>query len=187
MTALKISRWKVLFSRQFLLFQNDFSKSIFLILLVANLCFVWRSRGCKRCSHRKLKCYKTSLQVVVQPLNYNFPPLEQHIRCTSSSGSGGGAGPPLTPHFWGPILYSEAQFMHFLGRSELVPSSLTKSWIRYWPHMTKLISIPSLILDFFEIQYLATRLALCNRWLDFVHTVNMFMCLQRLEYEWIWN
>ena len=75
---------------------------IFLVLLVANLCFAWRSQGCKRCSHRKLKCYKTSLQVVVQPLNYNFPPLKQHIRCTSSSGSGGGAGPPLPLIFEAP-------------------------------------------------------------------------------------
>ena len=75
--------------------------SISLVLLVANLCFAWRSRGCKRCSHRKLKCYKTSLQVVVQPLNYNFPPLERHIRCTSSSGSGG-AGLPLPLIFEAP-------------------------------------------------------------------------------------
>ena len=76
--------------------------SIFLVLLVANLCFAWRSQGCKRCSHRKLKCYKTSLQVVVQPLNYNFPPLKQHIRCTSSSGSGGGGWAPLPLIFEAP-------------------------------------------------------------------------------------
>ena len=153
---------------------------------MANLCFAWRSQGCKRCSHRKLKCYKTSLQVVVQPLNYNFPPSNNTYDVPPVVDLGGGWA-PLTPHFWGPRLYSEAQIMHFSGRSELAPSPLAKSWIRYWPHMTKLISIPSLILDFFEIQYLATRLGLCNRWLDFAQTVNMFMCLQRLEYEWLWN
>ena len=35
---------------------------------------------------------------------------------------------------------------------------------------------------FFNFTYLVTRLGLCNRWLDFTQTVNMFMCLQR----WIW-
>ena len=35
---------------------------------------------------------------------------------------------------------------------------------------------------FFNFTYLVTRLGLCNRWLDFAQTVNMFMCLQR----WIW-
>ena len=35
---------------------------------------------------------------------------------------------------------------------------------------------------FLNFTYLVTRLGLCNRWLDFAQTVNMFMCLQR----WIW-
>ena len=96
---------KFCFPDNFCCFKMIF-KMIFLILLVANLCFIWRSQGCKRCSHRKLKCYKTSLQVV-QPLNYNFPPLKQHIWCTSSSRSGGPAPPYpsfLRPQiiFWGP-------------------------------------------------------------------------------------
>ena len=41
-----------------------------------------------------------------------------------------GGRPSLTPHFWGPRLYSEAQITHFSGGSELDP--LAKSWIRSW-------------------------------------------------------
>ena len=37
---------------------------------------------------------------------------------------------PFTSHFWCPILYSEAQITHFLGRPEMGPN-LAKSWIRY--------------------------------------------------------
>ena len=46
---------------------------------------------------------------------------------------GPGARAPLTPHFWGPRLYSEAQITHFSDGSELAPpwpnpGSVTGYW-----------------------------------------------------------